>query len=91
MLKVNDFKAKGYTATEMLPYITCLVKDITDSNGICYTIKVILEDDLPCEPEVSFESSTVLLKTDERTSIEEIEEFYSNMWSCLGKPYKEIY
>lgn len=89
MLKVKDFKSKGYTAKETLHDITILKKNITDSEGLCYTIKVFVEDGYSIEPEVKFNTdiqSTVFLKVDDITTIDEIEEFFSSIWVSLGKP-----
>lgn len=88
MLKVKDFKAKGYTCKEMLHEIFVLTKDIADEEGYCYTIRVTLEEDYCVEPEVTFNSSipsTVFLKVDDITTVDEIEEFFRNMWCSLGK------
>lgn len=88
MLKVKDFRDKGYVAKEMLPYIAVLKKDIADEEGYCYTIKVTLEEDYCVEPEVIFNSSipsTVFLKVDDITTVDEIEDFFRNIWYSLGK------
>lgn len=83
MLEPKDFLAKGYVAKEVMPNLWLLKKTIKGK----YTIKVLVDED-SIEPEVQFESSpvsTLTLQVDNRTSIEDIEEFFETMYNSLGE------
>lgn len=91
MLKVNDFTNNGYTVTGLTPNsLYLLKKQVSDTKGNKYCIKVFIEED-SIEPEVWYNSkpvSTVQLQIDAKTTLQEIEEFFENIWNAIGKPYE---
>lgn len=88
MLELKDFLAAGYTCKE-LPSDMALLKKKKQG----YTVKIIVSrDDTYIEPFVDFDSSpvsTVSVQVDNRTSIQDIEDFFEVAYNAFVKSNKE--
>ena len=89
MIDVKEFIAKGYSINELPNDLIVIHKAVKDKLGIKYKIRILLDTD-GFDPEVEYNSKPVSflrLEIDEKSTLDEIEGTFEEIWVALGKVY----
>lgn len=89
MIELKDFISKGYKSRQISDSMLLLSKKVKKD----YVIKIIVDvKDEYIEPFIELDTSpvgTICVAIDNRTSIEDIEEFFSTVYNAVSKFRKE--